>query len=153
MGYVEDLRAIVGNRPLILVGAVVIVLNKQGEILLQQRTSPRGVWGLPGGLMELGESTEQVAKREVYEETGLNVENLQLLNVYSGKDQFSKAANGDKFYLVTTAYYTRDYSGIFNIDREESLQFQFIHPKKFPDNMVGSHRKMINEFIEKHGEN
>jgi 8-oxo-dGTP pyrophosphatase MutT (NUDIX family) len=37
----------------------VIIKNKSGEILLQQRKHPHDFWGLPGGLMELGESTEE----------------------------------------------------------------------------------------------
>ena len=45
MGYVEELRKIVGHRPLILVGAVVLVINEHGYVLLQQRTEPYGKWG------------------------------------------------------------------------------------------------------------
>ena len=67
MGYVEELRKIVGHRPLILVGAVVLVINENRYVLLQQRTEPYGKWGLPGGLMELSESPEETAFREVYE--------------------------------------------------------------------------------------
>ncbi|ARI75505.1 NUDIX hydrolase [Halobacillus mangrovi] len=147
MGYVEDLRAIVGNRPLIFVGSVVIVVDDRDRVLLQQRRSPHGVWGLPGGLMELGESTEEVAKREVYEESGLIVDDLKLLNVYSGKDQFIRAENGDEFYVVTTAYFTRSFSGDMKVDPDESLQFQFISADKLPDQMIGSHRTMLKEYI------
>ncbi|MGI8313972.1 NUDIX hydrolase [Halobacillus mangrovi] len=148
MGYVEDLRALVGHRPLIFVGSVVIVVDDQDRVLLQQRRSPHGVWGLPGGLMELGESTEEVAQREVYEESGLTVDNLKLLNVYSGKDQFIRAENGDEFYVVTTAYYTRSFSGDMNVDPDESLQFQFISTDKLPDQMIGSHRAMLKEYMQ-----
>lgn len=150
MGYVEDLRAIVGNRPIILVGSVVIILDKQNRILLQQRTSPKGVWGLPGGLMELGESTEQVAKREVLEETGLMVDDLKLLTVYSGEDQFSRAPNGDEFYVITTVYYTETYEGPVTIDPGETLQIKFLPPDELPDKMIGSHRMMIEDFIHKY---
>src|SRR5699024_2262717 len=79
MGYIEDLRKIVGHRPLILVGSVVIIIDEQGKLLLQQRTFPNGVWGIPGGLMELGESTEDVARREIFEETGLHIGQLHLI--------------------------------------------------------------------------
>jgi ADP-ribose pyrophosphatase YjhB (NUDIX family) len=150
MGYVEDLRAIIGHRPIILVGSVVIILDKQNRILLQQRTSPKGVWGLPGGLMELGESTEQVAKREVLEETGLEVGNLKLLTIYSGEDQFSRAPNGDEFYVVTTVYYTKTYEGPITIDQGETLQINFLPLDKLPDEMIGSHRLMVEEFIHKY---
>ncbi|MBN8236517.1 NUDIX hydrolase [Halobacillus kuroshimensis] len=149
MGYVEDLRALVGHRPLIFVGAVVVIVDDQGRILLQQRTSPHGVWGLPGGLMELGESTEETAKREVWEETGLTVDKLNLFNVYSGADQFIRTDNGDEFYVVTTAYDTDTYSGDYRMDPRESLQFKFTPPDKLPASMVGSHRKMIHDYLKK----
>ncbi|SFK12064.1 ADP-ribose pyrophosphatase YjhB, NUDIX family [Halobacillus dabanensis] len=150
MGYVEDLRAIIGQRPVILVGSVVLILDNQNRILLQQRTSPKGVWGLPGGLMELGESTEQVAKREVLEETGLKVDDLKLMTVYSGEDQFSRAPNGDEFYVVTTVYYTKTYEGPVTIDPKETLQIKFLPPAELPEKMIGSHRMMIEEFIHKY---
>jgi ADP-ribose pyrophosphatase YjhB (NUDIX family) len=147
LGYVEDLRAVVGHRPLIFVGSVAIVTDDQDRILLQQRTSPYGVWGLPGGLMELGESTEEVAKREVYEESGLTIDDLQLLNVYSGKDHFIRAENGDEFYVVTTAYYTCNFAGEMNVDPDESIQFKFVSADKLPEKMIGSHRSMLNEYL------
>ncbi|WP_407652092.1 hypothetical protein [Aquibacillus koreensis] len=50
MDYVKDLRNLVGNRPLILTGSVVLLLNEINELLLQHRTD--GGWGLPGGLMK-----------------------------------------------------------------------------------------------------
>lgn len=150
MGYIEELRELVGHRPLIFVGSVVVIVDEQGRILLQQRKFPDGVWGIPGGLMELGESTEDVARREVLEETGLCVENLQLINVYSGPDQFIKAANGDEFYVVTAAYFTNAYSGVLVTDPQESLKFDFFYPEELPERMVGSHRVMIHEYLEKY---
>ena len=73
MGYIEEIRALVGHQPIILVGAIVIVSNPQGEILLQQRKHPKGYWAIPGGLMELKETTEDTARRELLEEAGLTV--------------------------------------------------------------------------------
>lgn len=84
MEYFRYLRQYVGHKPIILPGSVVIILNDQDEVLLQKRHN--GTWGLPGGLMDLGESFEEVAKREVFEETGLKVDNLNLLNVYSAQN-------------------------------------------------------------------
>ncbi|MFD2925005.1 NUDIX hydrolase [Halobacillus naozhouensis] len=149
MGYVEDLRRIVGHRPLILVGAVVMIENRNGEILLQQRKFPKDVWGLPGGLMELGESTEEAAKREVFEETQLQVHDLELMDVYSGADFFVEAQNGDEYFTVTTAYATSSYTGFLRADPEESTQCSFVDPKVLPVNMVGSHRLMIEEYVKK----
>ncbi|YAR63158.1 NUDIX hydrolase [Bacillus cytotoxicus] len=146
MGYVEELRKIVGHRPLILVGAVVLVINKKGEVLLQQRTEPYGKWGLPGGLMELGESPEETAYREVYEETGIHVKNLRLIHVFSGANYFTKLANGDEFQSVTTAYYTDEYEGNLNMNTAEAVQLAFFPIRELPDYMVGSHKKIIETY-------
>ncbi|ABS23085.1 NUDIX hydrolase [Bacillus cytotoxicus] len=155
MGYVEELRKIVGHRPLILVGAVVLVINKKGEVLLQQRTEPYGKWGLPGGLMELGESPEETAYREVYEETGIHVKNLRLIHVFSGANYFTKLANGDEFQSVTTAYYTDEYEGNLNMNTAEAVQLAFFPIRELPDYMVGSHKKIIETYekIEKENKN
>ncbi|GGA81439.1 NUDIX hydrolase [Ornithinibacillus halotolerans] len=147
MGYVEELRKLVGTRPLIFVGAVAVILDDKGRILMQQRRFPNGVWGLPGGLMELGESTEEVARREVYEETGLTIGHLQLINVYSGKEHFIVAENGDQFYVVTVAYHTNEFEGKMDIDQIESIKCAFISPDELPERMVGSHKQIIEEFL------
>ncbi|WBW96432.1 NUDIX hydrolase [Oceanirhabdus sp. W0125-5] len=148
MGYVEELREIVGHRPLILVGAVTIIMDTENRILLQKRkTTSYGMWGIPGGLMELGESAEETARREVFEETGLTVGKLELIDVFSGKDSYLKVPNGDEFYAVTVAYYTKEISGTFNMDEDESLDFCFISLDELPENIVKSHKKMIDRFL------
>lgn len=148
MNYVEELRQIVGHRPLILVGAVTIIIDSNNRILMQKRKSTSyGMWGLPGGLMELGESTEDTARREVKEETGLTIGELNLIGVFSGPDCFLKVPNGDEFYSVTIAYYTHDMLGQIRIDERESLELKFVSLKDLPDNIVKSHHKIINQFI------
>lgn len=149
MGYIEDLREVVGTRPLILVGAVVIIVNENKEVLLQQRRFPSGSWGLPGGLMELAESTEETARREVEEETSLRLGKLHLLNVYSGADQYIKAENGDEFYVVTTAYVTHEFHGEMKADQSESVQLRFFRLDELPRGTVRSHERMLNEYKER----
>lgn len=150
MGYISDLRKLVGHRPLIFVGATVILTDNLGRILLQQRKYPKGSWGIPGGLMELGESTEDVARRELFEESNLSVGQLHLINVYSGSDQFIIAENGDEFYTVTIAYYSDDYEGEMKVDNAESINFEFFYPDEMPEGIVKSHQKMLNDFLENH---
>lgn len=147
LGYIEDLRKLVGHRPLIFVGAVAVITDEKGRILLQQRKFPNGVWGIPGGLMELGESTEDVARREVLEETGLKIGKLNLINVYSGSNHFIVAENGDEFYVVTVAYYTNEFEGELIVDRKESIKFDFFYPDELPERIVGSHREILNEYL------
>jgi ADP-ribose pyrophosphatase YjhB (NUDIX family) len=149
MSYVEDLRKIVGHRPLILVGAVTIIINDEKRILLQKRKATSfGMWGLPGGLMELGESAEDTARREVLEETGLTIGKLNLVDVFSGPGNFLKVQNGDEFYSVTVGYCTNEVNGDLVIDESESLGFSFFDINQLPDNIVKSHKKMIDRFLE-----
>ncbi|ANU11856.1 DNA mismatch repair protein MutT [Planococcus antarcticus DSM 14505] len=150
MSYVEELRAVVGHRPLILVGAVVVIVDENNHLLLEERKFPKGLWGLPGGLMELGESTEDTAKREVMEETGFTIDVLHLINVYSGPQHFVVAENGDEFYVVTVAYYSNTYHGDLVVNKKESLSFKFFSPDELPNKMVGSHQVVIEEFLNKH---
>lgn len=147
MGYIEELRALVGHRPLILVGAVVIIRDRSGRFLLQQRLHPYGKWSFPGGLMELGESTEDTARREVLEETGLVLGELEFIDVFSGPRNFTKAPNGDEFYTVTIAYSTHEFSGELTIDKSESLDFQFFHQNDLPNEIVRSHRVILDRYL------
>ncbi|WP_320068653.1 NUDIX hydrolase [Micromonospora sp. RTGN7] len=79
--YIGWLRQQIGQAPIFLNFAGACVLH-DGHVLLQRR-SDDGCWGLPGGAMELGESAEEAAVREVAEETGLQVQIDGLLGVYT----------------------------------------------------------------------
>ncbi|MBU5442402.1 NUDIX hydrolase [Paenibacillus sp. MSJ-34] len=147
MGYVEDLRAVVGHRPLILVGVVVFIFNPNGELLLQRKTSGR--WAVPGGLMELGESTEETGRREVLEETGLRVGTMKLVGVASGQDQFVKLKNGDELYAVTIAYSTHDIvGGNLQADGVESIELRYYPLHLLPDDLNPKIKTMILRHIE-----
>lgn len=149
MNYVEELRKVVGHRPLILAGSVTVISDRDHRILLQKRkTTSYGMWGLPGGLMELGESTEDTARREVYEETGLTLGKLYLIDVFSGPGSFIKVPNGDEFYAVTIAYYTDEAKGELRIEEAESLELKYVSVDTLPDNIVKGHKKIIDRFIE-----
>ena len=147
MGYIEDLRSIIGHKRIILNGCIAFIKNSQGQILMQQRKYPYGKWGLPGGLMELGESTQETTKREIYEETGLKLGELSLFGVYSGKNYLCIAQNGDEFYVVTTVYTTSEYSGEVSVNDEESLKFEWVDIHELPENIAGTHREIISDYV------
>ncbi|MGN5649013.1 NUDIX hydrolase [Bacillus sp. Brlt_9] len=146
MGYIEELREAIGSRPLNLAGVAVAVFNDQGQILLQQRRS--GIWGIPGGFVELGESTEEAGRREVLEETGIEIGTLQLISVFSGKEFFVRLPNGDEFYPITIAYLCKDIiGGILKADGFESLHVQFFDLNGLPEKMSPFIKKLIEQNI------
>jgi ADP-ribose pyrophosphatase YjhB (NUDIX family) len=64
------------------VGVNGIVFLNDDRVLLEKR-SDDGLWGLPGGWAENGERPEDTLKREIFEETGMNVEVKEIINVFS----------------------------------------------------------------------
>jgi mutator protein MutT len=90
-------------------GAGVIVENAEGEILLGRRRD-NGLWDDAGGALELGESLEDCAKRELFEEMGIAANSLELLGVFSGQPPYTYP-NGDIVENVSVVYVCRDYSG------------------------------------------
>ena len=147
MGYIDELRKKIGHMRILLPGCNAIIRNNAGQILLQQRTYPRGKWGLPGGLMELGESTEDTIRREVKEETGLDLGKLTLFGVYSGEGYRCKAENGDLFDVVIIVYITNDFEGEAAVMDDESISFEWFDLESLPENIAGSHRRIINDLL------
>ncbi len=66
--------------------ADVIIRVGQSIVLIKRKNPPHG-WALPGGFIDYGEAAEHAALREAKEETGLNLERLELFGVYSAPDR------------------------------------------------------------------
>lgn len=92
-------------RPIVGIGVAVL---KPGAALLVRRGTPPnlGAWSLPGGAQELGETTEQAARRELQEETGLDVGALHLAGVV---DSLTPDAEGRMQYHYTIIDYAARY--------------------------------------------
>lgn len=132
MAYIREIRALIGNRPLILVGSLVMVFNDQNEILLHRRADD-GTWDFPGGYMEPGETIEETARREVREEVGLEIGEMTLFQVFSGRDFYYQCPNGDQVFPVNPVFVTRDVRGVLRSDGDESLEARYFAMDNLPD--------------------
>lgn len=131
--YVRKIRKHIGHDPLILVG-VGVFIHKDGKLLLQKRRD-NNCWADHGGCVEIGEAVEETAKRELYEETGLIANRLELIGVFSGKNMMYTYPNGDNVYIIGISYLCEDYSGIPLTETNETTDLQWFDINSLPENI------------------
>ncbi|MFB9274782.1 NUDIX hydrolase [Cohnella cellulosilytica] len=128
MGYIAELREVVGTRPLIMAGACVLVFDDGGRLLLQRR-SDSGDWGTIGGALEPGESLEEAAARELWEEAGLTARRFRLIDLFSGREMYYRYPHGDEVYNVMAVYEAIETEGIPRVNDREGLELAYFDPE------------------------
>lgn len=131
MGYIEDMRARIGHD--MLITASVAVLVSDGRQILLQRRRDNGLWALHGGMIEIGETFEDAARRELREETGLTAGRLELCGLASGPDRIYTYPNGDRVYAVGVVYLCREFSGELRAQPEEVTRLEWFDVDALPE--------------------
>ena len=148
MDYISYIRSKVGHDKVILNFSGGILADEKGRVLLQLRGDKK-TWAIPGGAMELGETSLQAAVREFYEETGIAVEAKRLLNVYTNFDE--AYPNGDKVQTVVFLYELQALENvdISNFHNEETLRLGFFSKEEIAEleNVSDKHRLMLDEYF------
>ena len=144
MSYIRELRALVGHRPLIVPGAAVLIFDQQNRLLLQHRQDNQQ-WGLIGGSMEIGESLEETAKREAFEETGLD--ELDWFSLFSGQELIYQYPHGDIIVNVVAVYISRQFRGKLKIDREEGYELRFFKLNELPLDISPPDQPIIKKYL------
>ena len=145
MGYISEIRKKVGHEPILTAGVGLFIFNDHDEVLMQLRTD-YDQWGFIGGSMELGESFEETAKRELKEETNLEIDELKMLRILSGKDTYREYPNGDKLYDITAIFIVKKYHGTLKINDDESKLLQFFSIDNIPNNITEHTRKNLEKY-------
>jgi 8-oxo-dGTP pyrophosphatase MutT (NUDIX family) len=127
----RKLRRHVGPAAVVMPAAAAFIRDKDGQVLLQRR-GDTGEWGLPGGAMELGERVDQTVINEVREETGLGVEPVRLIGVYSDELFWILYPHGDQVKVVSMFFECRITGGSLQPDGVESLEVRFFPPDALP---------------------
>lgn len=147
MNYVETIRKKIGHDLLLLAGANVVITRDDGSILLQLRRD--GSYGLPGGLLEPGESLLQCAIRETQEECGVLFSDMQFVDIFSGSEYTFTLTNQDQINVITAVYHAdlKEGSGEIVINDEESEELRFFSPVALPENMDEEYQIYIKAYL------
>jgi ADP-ribose pyrophosphatase YjhB (NUDIX family) len=130
----------------IKVGVGVFVKDALDRILLEKR-SDCGLWGLPGGGIESGETIKDAAMREVKEETGLHVTVTRFIGVYSNPEEriITYPDNGDVRHLIDIVVEAEIISGQLTLS-DESIELSFFGISEIPDEIVPPAVRPIEDF-------
>ena len=145
MDYIRYLRGMIGNKQAIFVAAVILIRDSSGRLLLQHR-SDDGTWGVVGGVMNLGETVEEAARREVFEETGLEVGELTLFGVFTDEHVYP---GGNEAVNVSIVYTSDDIKGEPVADGEEGLELRYFALDALPEPIFPPNLNMLAAIKEK----
>ncbi|MFD8084095.1 NUDIX domain-containing protein [Kitasatospora sp. NPDC059722] len=125
--------------------ASVVVVDEAGRILLQRRTD-NGMWGLPGGMMEIGESLADCGIRETYEETGIHIEITGIVGTYTNPGRVLAYDDGEVRQEFSICLLGRPVGGELRIS-EESHEVAWFSPADTDGlPMVPSVRKRVSDW-------
>lgn len=118
-----------------------VIIRYSGGVVLIERKNPPYGWAIPGGFMEYGESAEDGARREMMEETGLELKNLALFTVRSDPDR------DPRFHTVTVVF-TADGEG--DLQAGDDAANAHVFPlDDLPEKMAFDHREVLQLFVDR----
>jgi 8-oxo-dGTP diphosphatase len=130
------------------VGIGIIIQNAQGQVLLGLRKGSHGAgeWATPGGHLEFGETIFETAKREVKEETDLDVDGFELVSV---ADEMKYIATDNKHYLNIGVKATYAGGEPKNMEPEKCQEWRWFDLDNLPEQMLEGTKLALRNFIAK----
>ena len=141
--YLNDPNAPRANS--LVVAVAVVVREEQGVLLIQR--SDNGLWALPGGAQEIGETVAQAAVREVVEETGIEVEITGISGIYSDPSHVIAYDDGEVRQEFSICFHGRQVGGDLRTS-DESVNVNWFSPDALPDRMHPSMLKRLRHGLE-----
>lgn len=121
-----------GSGPLVWPGVTVIAMNRDGQVWMGKRKD-NAQWSIVGGFYELGDSAETSARREVKEELGLEIAELQMIGVITDpKATYIKYSNGDEVQSPSHVFVAVLKAGEAHQD-DEHTEHQWVKPERVLD--------------------
>jgi 8-oxo-dGTP pyrophosphatase MutT (NUDIX family) len=152
--YIPYLRKMIGHAKCLSVGVSALIINKKGRILLEKRKD-NGLYCLPGGSVDYEEKVNDALKREVFEETGISLQNPTLFAIRSGKDTTIHYPNDDiTNYVVLSFISYLDEEPLPHPHDQESTEVFFCEIENLPpkEAFLGDDTDLISKFLLHHFE-
>ena len=141
--YLGQLRALAGNRTLLVPATRAVIQNDAKRVVLVRRRD-NGAWVLPGGFMELGESVRDSLRREVGEETGLAVGSATLVAIHSEPRFAFTNAYGGRHQLLNLIFRVDEWTGSLVRETDETLDARFFAVDDLPE-ITGYEREVLED--------
>ncbi|MFH1187622.1 MAG: NUDIX domain-containing protein [bacterium] len=129
------------------VGLGVIVVNHDGKILIGKRKNSHApYYSIPGGHLELGETFEEGAIREVKEETDLDIKNPKVMAVTNNLETY----RNEGLHYISIVLFTQNFSGALKImEPEKCEKWLWADPKNLPTPHFDASQMAIACYLEK----
>ncbi len=125
------------------IGSCAVIFDESRQKVLLTQRADNGLWCLPGGKMESGESLEECCQREVMEETGLEVRTKRLIGIYGNRDQVVIYRDGNKVQIVVLSFEVEIIGGKLGLSDETTAFGYFALDKIESMPMHGRHKERV----------
>ena len=128
-------------------GSCAVIFDEARSRILLTKRADNGLWCLPGGKMESGESVEECCLREVFEETGLQVRLRHLIGIYSNRDQLVIYPDGHKVQIVVLSFEVEMTGGRLGLSDETTAANYFTLKEMESMPMHGRHLERVKDAL------
>jgi ADP-ribose pyrophosphatase YjhB (NUDIX family) len=137
----------IGQEGELRIGSCAVIFDQKREKVLLTKRSDNGLWCLPGGRMEPGESIEECCRREVFEETGLDIETKRLIAIYSNRDQLVVYRDGNRAQFIVLSFEAVITGGRLGLSNEttDARYFTLEELETLP--MHGRHKERVQDAL------
>ena len=151
--YIPYMRKMIGHKRMLTVGLCCLILNEKNQLLLEKRTD-NGQYCLPGGSLDLDETVMEGVKREVREETGIELNDVSLFMIQSGNKMQLTYPNGDVTDYMDLCFISYVNSQDIDLNKEhddESSLIAFFDLDKIPEdsNLLRGTKPMLDKLLRK----
>ncbi len=120
----------------------VILYNEKKEVLLIKRKNPPYGWAIPGGFVDIGESLEKAAQREIQEEVGLRISVKMVFGVYSSPNRDPRQ------HTITTVFACKLPVDQTPVAGDDAKEFRLFPLNNLPK-MAFDHREILTDFLDR----